>query len=121
MEHYKKDNITMFILDSQVFPDNPLIWYWRYEHMLHKGNPVMAWAEASYGLKYLPENCQLWFGLSCASFELGDYNATLKFLDTAERFLILSDRKQMLGYIQELRQRVQLALKQKWMKAEGFK
>lgn len=114
IKHYAKDNITMMELDSQVFPDNPRIWYYRYEHMLHKGNPVMAFAEASYGLKHLPEDCQLWFGLACACFELGDMPATLKFLDTSERFMMLTERKNMQSLISEMRDRVNLSLQGKW-------
>lgn len=114
MRHYSKDNITMVELDSQVFPDNPRLWYFRYEHMLHKGNPVMAWAEATYGLKYLPEDCQLWFGLSCASFELGDMNAATEFLKTSERFMLLTERENMAGLILEMRQRIKKKLVDKW-------
>ena len=114
MKHYAKDNITMMELDSQVFPENPRLWYYRYEHMLHKGNPIMAWAEASYGLKHLPEDCQLWFGLACASFELGDYNAASEFLKTSEKFMILSDRKNMRGLIVELRERINVELRKKY-------
>lgn len=116
MRHYAKDNITMIELDSQVFPDNPRLWYYRYEHMLHKGNPVMAWAEASYGLKHLPEDCQLWFGLSCASFELGDMNAAVEFLKTSERFMLLTERESMNGLILEMRQRIKKKLADKWEK-----
>jgi len=114
MKHYAKDNITMMELDSQVFPENPRLWYYRYEHMLHKGNPIMAWAEASYGLKHLPEDCQLWFGLACASFELGDYNAASEFLKTSEKFMILSDRKNMRGLIVEFRERINVELRKKY-------
>ena len=114
MKHYAKDNITMMELDSQVFPENPRLWYYRYEHMLHKGNPIMAWAEASYGLKHLPEDCQLWFGLACASFELGDFNAASEFLKTSEKFMILSDRKNMQNLILEFRARITVELTKKY-------
>lgn len=120
MKHYKKDNITMIELDSQVFPDNPRLWYFRYEHMLHKNNPIMAWAEATYGLKYLPEDCQLWFGLACASFELGDMNAASEFLRTSEKFMMLTEREDMRGLITEMRQRIDIALKQKWQPKRRF-
>ncbi len=116
MQIYKTDNITMMILDSQVFPDNPRLWYYRYEHMLHKHNPLMAWAEASYGLKYLPEDCQLWFGLACASFELGDMNAAGEFLKTSERFIMLTERQNMQSLIDELRQRIKVKLLEKYTK-----
>lgn len=116
MRHYKKDNITMIELDSQVFPDNPRVWYYRYEHMLHKGNPVMAWAEATYGLKHLPDDCQLWFGLACASFELGDMNAALEFVKTSERFMLLVERKNMQSLIAELKGRINKVLADKWKK-----
>mgnify|MGYP001470659084 CR=1 FL=1 len=116
LQHYKKDNITMIIMDSQVFPDSPRLWYFRYEHMLHKNNPIMAWAEAATGLKYLPEDCQLWFGLACASYELGDLNAASKFLDTSERFLILRERRDIQRLITEFRQRIKTTLEEKWTK-----
>lgn len=116
MDVYKTDNITMMILDSQVFPDNPRLWYYRYEHMLHKHNPLMAWAEASYGLKYLPEDCQLWFGLACASFELGDMNAAGEFLKTCERFMMLTERQNMQSLVDELRQRIKVKLLEKYTK-----
>lgn len=115
LQHYKKDNITMIMLDSQVFPDNPRLWYYRYEHMLHKNNPIMAWAEASYGLMYLPEDCQLWFGLACASFDLGDMNATIKFLNNSEKFMMLTERENMKSLILELRGRVNKALEDKYI------
>ena len=114
MRHYRTTNINMIELDSQVFPDNPRLWYYRYEHMLHKNNPVMAWAEVTYGLKHLPEDCQLWFGLACASFKLGDSNAALQFLKKSEEFMILTERKQMEGLIKEFRQEIQGALLKKW-------
>ena len=114
MRHYAKDNISMMELDSQVFPENPRLWYYRYEHMLHKGNPVMAWAEATYGLKHLPEDCQLWFGLACASFELGDYNAASEFLKTSEKFMLLADRKSMQSLIAEFRARIKVELVKKF-------
>lgn len=114
MKHYKTTNIDMMLLDSEVFYDNPRLWYYRYEHMLHKNMPLMAWAEVSYGLKYLPEDCQLWFGLACASFELGDLNAAKKFLDTSERFTILTDRREFQGLIIEFRDRIAQKLVEKW-------
>jgi len=120
MQHYKTNDAELKILDSQVFPDNPRLWYFRYEHMLHNNNPVMAWAEATYGLKYLPEDCQLWFGLACATYELGDMSGTLKFLETSERFLILADRKDMLSFINDLRQRANEGLRQKFVKQRRF-
>jgi hypothetical protein len=114
LPHYAKDNLTMIELESRIFPDNPRVWYFKYEHMLHKNNPVMAWAEAIYGLRYLPEDCQLWFGLACASFQLGDLNAAKKFLETSERFMILHERTQMQGLVNEFRQRIQEKLAEKW-------
>lgn len=120
MKHYAKDNITMMELDSQVFPDNPRLWYYRYEHMLHKNNPIMAWAEATYGLKHLPEDCQLWFGLAVASFELGDMNAAGEFLKTSERFMILSDRKNMQSLIAEMRERIRVKLAEKYSPKRRF-
>ncbi len=117
LPHYKKDNITMIILDSQVFPDNPRLWYFRYEHFLHKNNPVMAWAEATYGLKYLPEDCQLWFGLAVASYELGDMNAAGEFLKTSERFMILAERNNMIGLVNEMRARIKTKLEEKYIKS----
>ena len=114
MKHYAKDNITMIMLDSQVFPDNPRLWYFRYEHMLHKGNSLMAWAEASYGLKHLPEDSQLWFGLAVASFDLGDMNAATKWLQNAETFMMLTDRQQMKGLIEEMRGRIRVKLEEKF-------
>ncbi len=123
MKHYEKDNITMIDLDSQVFPDNPRVWYFKYEHMLHKNNPVMAWAEATYGLKHLPEDCQLWFGLACASFELGDMNAANEFLKTCERFMMLTERKNervqnMQELVMELRGRIKDKLTEKYIKTQ---
>jgi len=114
-KNYVKDNITSMELDSQIFPDNPRVWYYRYEHMLSKGNCIMAWAEASYGLKHLPEDCQLWFGLAVASFELGDMNAASEFLKTSERFMILADRKNMQELIADFRQRIKLKLAEKFI------
>ena len=114
MQHYKKDDITMVDLDSQVFPENPRVWYFKYEHMLHKNNPVMAWAEASYGLRHLPEDCQLWFGLSCASFELGDCSAAKIFVETSEKCMILTDRQSMQSVINELKKRINDELFKKW-------
>lgn len=114
MQIYKTDNITQMILDSQVFPDNPRLWYYRYEHMLHKDNALMAWAEATYGLKYLPEDCQLWFGLACASFELGDLNAASTFLKNAENYMILSERENMRELIAEFKERIKNKLLEKY-------
>lgn len=113
---YSKNDITMIELDSQVFPDNPRLWYYRYEYMLHKNNSLMAFAEASYGLKHLPEDCQLWFGLACASFDLGDMNAATQFINKSEKFMILAERKNMQGLIAEMRQRIKLYLENKWKK-----
>jgi len=114
IKHYEKDNITMIELDSQVFPDNPRVWYFRYEHMLYKNNPIMAWAEATYGLKHLPEDCQLWFGLSVASFELGDMNAASEFLKTSERFMILCERQNMQSIIEQMKEKISVELRNKW-------
>lgn len=116
MKLYAKDNITLILLDSQVFPENPRLWYYRYEHMLSKGNALMAWAEASYGLKHLPEDCQLYFGLAVASYELGDMNAANEFLKTSERFMIQADRKSMEAVITEMKGRIQAKLKEKWIR-----
>lgn len=111
---YRKDDITMIDLESQTFPDNPRVWYFKYEHMLHKGNSVMAWAEATYGLKHLPEDCQLWFGLSVASFELGDMNAASEFLKTSERCMMITDRNSMQSVINEMRGKIKKQLEKKW-------
>lgn len=115
MKHYKTNDIDMIILDSQVFPENGRLWYYRTEHMMKKGNPIMAWSEASYGLKYLPEDCQLWFGLACASYELGDFNAASEFNKTAERFMILTERINFKPLIDELKERVKIALVKKYV------
>lgn len=106
LEHYKKDNIWLHTLDRQVFPDNPRLWYFMYEHMLHKKNDIMAWAECAYGLMYLPNDCQLWFGLACASFNLGNPKSASQFLDKAEQYMIQADRKNMAEYIQDLRTQI---------------
>lgn len=117
---YAKDNITAIILDSEEFPENPRLWYYRYEHWLHKHNPIMAWAEASYGLKHLPEDCQLWFGLACACFELGDMNAASEFLKTSERFMILCERKNMESLIVEFKARIKAKLLEKYSPERRF-
>jgi hypothetical protein len=114
MRHYRKTNVEMIHFDTWEFPDNPRIWYFRYEHMLHKNNPIMAWSEAQWGLRFCPEDSQLWFGLSCASFELGDYNAAREFLKNAEKYMILADRKSMIEVIEEMKYRIDLALQGKW-------
>jgi hypothetical protein len=114
---YKKDNISMMVLDRQVFPDNARLWYYCYEHMLHKNNPIMAFAEAAYGLKHLPKDCQLWFGLACASFMLGDYKASSGFLDNAEKYMIMTERENMRGLIKEFRQRIETVTTNKNVKA----
>ena len=115
LPHYKKDNITLIELDSQIFPDYPSLWYLRYEHWLYKQNYVMAWAEAAYGLKHHPEDCQLYFGLAVASFHLGDLNAATEFVKTSERFMVLADRENMAGYIVSLKAKIEEALRDKWV------
>lgn len=117
---YATDDITMMMLDSQVFPENPRLWYYRYEHMLHKNNPLMAWAEASYGLKYLPEDCQLWFGLAVASYQLGDMNAAKIFLENSEKYLIMTDRKNMMTIVAEMKQRIENKLMEKWVPGKRY-
>lgn len=114
LQHYSKDTTNLITLDGQVFPDSPRIWYYKYEQMLHKNNPLMAWAEAAYGLRYLPEDCQLWFGLACASFELGDLNAAKMYVDNSEKFMMLADRECMRSVINELKYRINTELEKKW-------
>ena len=106
MQIYKKDNITCITEDSYVYPDNPRLWYYRYEHMLHKGNPIMAYAEAMRGLQYNPEDSQLYFGLACACFTLGYIKDASGFLDLAEKYMIITERKNMEGMIAEFRARI---------------
>lgn len=115
-EIYKKNSLDAIIKDSHEFPDNPRLWYFRYEHALHRQNPVVAWSEANWGLKYLPYDGQLWFGLACASFELGDLNATEDFLKQAEKFMLIVGREDMQNCIDELRKRIKLKLEGKYLK-----
>ena len=66
----------------------------------------MAWAEAARGILFIPDDCQLWFGLACATFNLGDVKGASQFLDKAEKHMIEQDRKNMAEYIQDLRTRI---------------
>jgi hypothetical protein len=54
----------------------------------------------------LPEDSQLYFGLACASFTLGDIKAASIFLDMSEKYMILCERKNMRHLIVEFRQRI---------------
>jgi len=103
---YRKNNMTLMELDSQTFPDNPRLWYFRYEHMLHKGNPVMAFAEATYGLKHNPDDCQLYFGLAVACHMMGKLKDAGLFLDMAEKYMITAERETMKELILEFRRRI---------------
>jgi len=106
MRHYKTNNIDMYLLERQEFPDNPRLWYFMYAHWLHKGNPILALAESMYGLKTLPQDCQLWFGATCAAFEMGDYKAASAFLDNSEKFMVMAGRTEMKTIIEEMRTRI---------------
>lgn len=116
MPIYKKDSLNAIVKDSHEFPDNPRVWYYRYERALHKGNAVVAWSEANWGLKYLPYDCQLWFALACASFELGDMNSTEKFLKNSEKYMLLVGRGDMQILVNDLRRRIKLKLEGKYLK-----
>ena len=119
MEQYRYNDTKLIELNSEIFPENPRVWYFRYEYQLHNQNDVMAFAEAAYGLKHLPEDCQLWFGLAVASYGLEDYNGALEFVKNAEKFMILADRENMKEIIAEFRARVDKKLTEKWSKPMG--
>ena len=114
MPHYKKNTSKLIELESQVFPDNPRVWQYQYDQMMNAGNAVMAWAFAASGLRYLPEDCQLWFGLCCASYELGDMNAAMLYLKNTEKFIMQTDQREMLGIIAEMKSRINARLEKKW-------
>ncbi len=101
----------MIVSDSEVFPENPRLWYFRYERMLHKENPIMAWAEAANGLRHLPEDCQLYFGLAVASYDLGDTPGAIHFLKLSEKYMMLTERKNMEALIAVFRERIRLSEK----------
>jgi hypothetical protein len=103
---YRKNNITLMEIDSQTFPDNPRLWYFRTDHMLHKANPVMAFAEATYGLKHNPEDCQLYFGLAVACHMMGKLKDASMFLDMAEKYMLSAEKETMKGLIIEFRRRI---------------
>jgi len=88
MRHYKTNNVDMMELEAEVFPDNPRLWYFFCEHMANKHNPIMAFAEATWGTKYHPEDGQLFFGLACAAFELGFIGDASRFLDMADKYML---------------------------------
>jgi len=104
--HYRTNNIGMYEYEIRVFPDNPRIWYFRYEHWLNKKNDIMAWSECAHGLLFLPEDCQLWFGLACATFNLGNIKGASFFLNNAEKFMLQADRKNMEVYIEDLKSQI---------------
>jgi hypothetical protein len=113
-KHYQTNDQNLVVLDSEVFPDNPRVWYLRYERQLHLNNPIMAWAEATYGLKHLPEDCQLWFGLACATYDMGDIQGALFFLEKSEQNMILAERASFAALVAEFKSRIMAALEQKW-------
>lgn len=114
LPQYRKNDMTLIQLNSQMFPDNPRVWYFRYEHQLFHKNYVMAFAEATYGLQALPEDCQLWFGMACASYHLNSLGSAKEFLDKAREFMILADRANMKCLIDELDDLIDKRLRKKW-------
>ncbi|MDD5355845.1 MAG: hypothetical protein PHY56_04875 [Candidatus Omnitrophica bacterium] len=106
LPHYSTGSLDLMERDSQIFPDNPRLWYFRYEHALHKNNPILAWAEAAWGLKHNPDDCQLYFGLAISTESLGDLKGALTFLTIAEKFMIMTDRQSMKQLIDESKERI---------------
>jgi hypothetical protein len=103
---YRVNDMTLMEIDSQEFPDNPRLWYFRAGHQLRNHNPVMAFAEGTYGLKHCPDDCQLYFGLACACHMLGKFKDAGAFLDMAEKHMITTERETMKELILDFRRKL---------------
>jgi hypothetical protein len=110
---YRKNSNVGIDVESHIFSENPRMWYYKIEYYLVHNNPIMAFAEASYGLRYSPKDCQLWFGLATASYKMGDIEAAKMALKKAEEFMILMGREEMRAHLETFRQQIEKDEKEK--------
>lgn len=106
MKHYEGKNKDLMYYDSDVFPDCLRLWYYKFHRWLELDNPIMAWAEAAWGLKYNPNDCQLYFGMAVASWNMGNRKGAEFFIGEAEKNMIDVGKKDMVNIIAEFKDRM---------------
>ena len=105
-KHYQGKNTNVMYLDSDVFPDCLRLWYYKYHRWLELDNPIMAWAEAAWGLKHNPNDCQLYFGMAVASWNMGNEKGAKFFLGEAEKNMMDVGKKDMMETINAFKNRM---------------